>query len=306
GMKNFGDNYVSPWFMSSDDTDVMCGMGEGMSAMTFPLGPKIDPMIPMVTLASGMCADERSKEEELRSIRALRKGDVETSQDARTMQKRWANVAAKRQLFGYQAVVRYFGEPGEKCPEFADINEKQSYMFGMLGGIQAFQLDLANGGTAGVPLDILPKATQALSCLDSKELWGIPDAVLAAQGLAKATLGGDKNDIAVYEAKLSNAAAIGEAKGVRLVQMLEAAVYFSLGDEDKTKQIIRDHVKAKKEMPADPNLKLLDEMATRGILLISDKIWTKHTGQRTPYGQLGTFWDDVAKPSTSLDIDNLL
>ena len=62
GMVSFGNEYMSPWFMASNDTDVMCAMGEGMAAMTFPMGPNIDPMIPMVTLASGMCADEKAKE----------------------------------------------------------------------------------------------------------------------------------------------------------------------------------------------------------------------------------------------------
>ena len=90
GMVSFGNEYITPWFMASDDTDVMCAMGEGMGAMTFPLGPATDPMVPMLTLASGMCADERAKEEELRYIRAMRKNDAEEAQDARTMQKRWA------------------------------------------------------------------------------------------------------------------------------------------------------------------------------------------------------------------------
>ena len=30
GMVSFGNEYMSPWFMASNDTDVMCAMGEGM------------------------------------------------------------------------------------------------------------------------------------------------------------------------------------------------------------------------------------------------------------------------------------
>ncbi|MEZ5507610.1 MAG: hypothetical protein R3F38_17270 [Gammaproteobacteria bacterium] len=69
--------------------------------------------------------------------------------------------------------------------------------------------------------------------------------------------------------------------------MLEVTLYSMQGDEAKTKEAIRNHVKTIQETPANPDLRLLDEMSTRGIRLISDKLWTQHTGQRT----LTTSWD---------------
>lgn len=305
GMVSFGNDYITPWFLASDDTDVMCSMGEGMAAMTFPFSPKSDPMVPMLTLASGMCADERSKEEELRYIRAMRKNDNENAQDARTMQKRWSELAAKRQYFGYQATVRHFGEPGGECPELDDRNDQMSYLFGLLGGLQAFQTDLSNGGTVGVSLDVMPKVLKGIKCVKSDEFWGIPDAIEASADILKANAGGDKAGVAEGLKKLKAASDFGKSKGVRMVQLMEATVYFSMGDADKTKAVIKDHVETKKKVAADPSLKLLDEMATRGIKLISDKMWTQATGQRTPYNALGTFWDDKTE-SKGLDIDQLL
>lgn len=308
GMVSFGNEYITPWFMASDDTDVMCAMGEGMGAMTFPLGPATDPMVPMLTLASGMCADERAKEEELRYIRAMRKNDAEEAQDARTMQKRWAELAARRQYFGYQAVARYFGEPGGECPSFADRNEKLSYMFGLFGGIQAFQTDLSNGGTAGVHLSVLPKSLKGLECLDSDEFWGLPQAIKASVEIMKANIGGEKEALDAGMMQLESAAAVGQKHGVRLVQLVQASLYASMGKEDMAKQVIRDHVKLKKTVAANPDLKIIDEMTTRGLRLLSDKMWTQNTGQRTPYNALGTFWDDSTASSSSeaMDIDELL
>ncbi|HET8706950.1 MAG TPA: hypothetical protein VFM46_11680 [Pseudomonadales bacterium] len=305
GMVSFGNGYIMPWFMGSDDTDVMCSMGEGMAAMTFPFSPKSDPMIPMLTLASGMCADERSKEEELRYIRAMRKNDTENAQDARTMQKHWAELAAKRQYFGYQATVRHYGEPGENCPELDDRNDQMAYLFGLLGGLQAFQTDLSNGGTVGVPLDVMPKVLKGIKCVKSDEFWGIPDAVSASADILKANAGGDKAGVADGLKRLKAASDFGKSKGVRMVQLMEATVYFAMGDAENTKKVIKDHVESKKKMPANPDLKLMDEMATRGIKLISDKMWTQATGQRTPFNSLGTFWDDKTE-SKALDIDQLL
>ena len=56
GLVSFGNNYVTPWFVASEDTDIMCAMGEGMSGLAYPMGPNVDPMIPMLALASGTCA----------------------------------------------------------------------------------------------------------------------------------------------------------------------------------------------------------------------------------------------------------
>ncbi|RLT98702.1 hypothetical protein [Ketobacter sp.] len=306
GMVSFGNEYMSPWFMASNDTDIMCAMGEGMAAMTYPMGPNIDPLIPMVTLASGMCADEKAKQEELRFLRAMNKNDVPTAQDARTLQKRWTRLAAQRQYFGYQAAVRYFGEPGEECPDFHDDNEEMAYMFGMFGGMQAVQMDLAVGGAAGVPLDVLPRAMDGLKCVDSDKFWGIPNAVAAVVDITKARLDDDKAAIQLGMDRLNLAARTGEAEGVRMVHLIEAAMYMTQGDENGIKNVIRKHVKMKEEYPANPKLNLLDEMATRGLVLISDKLWTEHTGQRTPFGKFGTFWDDQLIPADTLDIDDLL
>ena len=306
GMVSFGNDYIKPWFMASTDTHIMCAVGEGMAPMTFPLGPNIDPMIPMVTLASGMCASNKAKDEELRYIRAMRKNDVADAMDARTMQKRWMQLAAERQYMGYQAVVRYFGEPGDKCPKFDDHNERMSYLFGLFGGFQAFQTDLANGGTAGVPLGIMPKALKGLTCLDNKEFWGLPEAIPAMVEIMKAKIGSDQAAIDEGTAKLKEAEKIGNQEGVRMVQLLEATLYASQGDDEKTKDVIRNFVKTGQERPANPKLRLLDEMAARGIQEISDKLWTENTGHRTPYNQLGTFWDDKMKTDSSVNFKDLL
>lgn len=305
GMVGFSNDYASPWFLASEDTDVMCGMGEGLSAMTYPMGPNADELIPMLSLAAGTCADERSKEEELRYIRAMRRNDTETAQDARTMQKRWLALAAKRQYFGYQAGVRAWGEPGGACPELANRNEQMSYLMGLLLGVQSFQSDFALGGSM-VPTDTVAKVMTGMTCLESDDFWGLPAAVLSMTDIMLAGAGGDKVALEMGYAKLNRASDVGERDGVRMVQALQASLYAMQGNEELTKQVIRDHVASKKEVPPSAQFKLMDEMSTRTIKLISDKLWTQATGQRTPYGKLGTFWDDKPALESALDIDDLL
>ncbi len=305
GMVGFSNEYAAPWFLASEDTDVMCGMGEGLSAMTYPMGPNADALVPMLSLASGMCADERSKEEELRYIRAMRRNDIESAQDARTLQKRWLALAAKRQYFGYQAGVRAWGEPGNTCPELSDRNDQMSYLMGLLLGLQAFQSDFALGGTL-VPPDTVSKVMGGMSCIGSNDFWGVPIAALSMSEIILANAGDDQAALEIGYNKLERASLVGERDGVRMVQALQASLFAMQGKEERVKQVIRDHVASKIETPASVQFKLMDMMATRTIKLVSDKLWTQATGQRTPYGKLGTFWDDKPALGNALDIDDLL
>ena len=305
-MVNFNYDYASPWFMASDDTNVMCAMGEGMGGIIYPMGPNVDPLIPMLTLSSGMCAFEKSQEEELRYIRAMRKNDVEGAQDARTQQKRWMSVAAQRQYFGYQAMIRAYGEPGGECLQFDSSSEEMSYFFGLLVGIQGFQSDFASGGEVGVPTDTVSKVINGLKCLDSDKYWGMPEAISLMGDIILAAAGDNQAELEAGYAKLDAAAKVGERQGVRMVQALQAQLFVMQSKDERAKQVIRDHVASIKRIAPNPDFRLMDLMATRQIRSASDKLWTEATGQRTPYGKLGTFWDDKPKLESGLDIDDLL
>jgi hypothetical protein len=122
--------------------------------------------------------------------------------------------------------------------------------------------------------------------------------------LAAAT--GDHAALQAADADLSAASAIGEAQGVRLAQALQATLYTTQGNIEGARQVIREHVASKEKHPPNPNYKLLDSLATRRLTSISDQLWTRATGHRTPYGKLGTFWDDPPKPESSLDFEDLL
>ena len=306
GMVTFNNEFATPWFLSSEDTDIMCGMGEGMGGMIYPMGPNVDVLLPMISLASGMCAYEKSLEQELRYLRAMRQNDVENAQDARTMQKRYMALSAQRQYLGYKAAVRAFGEPGEECPRLDDRNERMAYLMGLLVGLQAFQADFATGGSAGVSTDIVSKVTAGMKCIDSDEFWGLPDAIASMMDVMLAAAGDEGDKLEAGYARLQRAADVGERNGVRMVQALQAQLYAMQGKPEKAKQVIRDHVASIKRTAPNPDFKLMDLMATRTIRGISDKMWTKATGQRTPFGKLGTFWDDKPKLESGLDIDDLL
>lgn len=305
-MVNLGHRYATPWFLASEDIALICATGEGMSGIAYPLGPKVDSLVPMLSVATAICAEERAKEQELRYIRAMHTNDVETAQDARSLENRWLLIAARRNYTGYQAAVRTFGEPDPDCPRLRDRKERLSYLLGLVAGVQAFQMDLATGSTLGIPTDTPSKVLVATQCLNSDDYWGLPDAMRAMSEMMLAAVADDGAALETAEATLNRASAVGEARGVRLVQALQAELYAKQGNIEMAKQVIRNHVASKQQIQPNPQFRLLDSLATRRLTLISDQLWTQATGHRTPYDKLGTFWDDAPTHKTSLRIEDLL
>ena len=302
GMVAFGEDRIMPYFMTTDDADVACAMGESMAPVIGAFGGVTDEFNTMLALSSGMCADLRAKQQELRYIRAIYNNNVTEALDARTAQKTFLALAAKRQWAGYEAIKRVHDVNGE-CPNFRNEAAQLFWMIGLLDGIQAVMADVASESKLGLPLDTVPIVLKGMKCLDNEKWWGLPQGVEAMTMILMPTeipAGIDPAQL------LEDAVKIGNDQGVRMVQMLQAALYAGKGDQDKLKSIIRSHVASKAEVSPIPGVKFLDEVSTMQIQLISDKIWTQATGYRTPYGKLGTFWDDKKAASSALDIDDLL
>lgn len=299
-MVTFGETSMMPYFMASNDTEVLCAMGEGMTPMIMSFGKSVDEMVPMVTMASGMCADLKAKEQELRYLRAMRNNDSTEAQDARTMQKRYLQLSAERNYEGYKAIARRFGDPQEGCPKLSHFQELY-YLMGLVGGIQALLADVQTGGTVGVPMNMGNKVLAGVKCMDNYEWWGLPEGVEAiSMLLLPGEYDKDPNKM------IADARRIGKAKGVYMVNMLLAILYDTKGDQAKLREIIKDHVKTLEANAGDPTLNFLNAMTTRQLELISDRLWTENTGQRTPFGKLGSFWDDKPDQKAALDIEDLL
>ena len=300
----YGKDQMIPYFLSTEDPYVACAMGESLSPVLLSFGEVTDQMTTVVALASGMCADFQAREAELRYLRALRRNDVVEAQDARTQQKRYLALAAKRMVEGYNALVRVYGEPGgDKCPKLKGFDNQLFWMIGLMDGLQAVLADVSSDSKSNIPMSIIPKVVEGVKCLDSEEWWGLPEGIASMVLILLPTELPPGVDDPYKD--LAHSIEVGKSKGVRISQMLEAALYENQGDMAKLKAVIRDHVETKERVPGDPTLRFLDEMATMQIRLISDRMWTEATGQRTPYGKLGTFWDDP-KTSIALDIDDLI
>jgi len=299
----YGKDQMVPYFLSTDDPMVGCAMGESLSPILQSFGSVTDEMTPIIGLASGMCADIQAKEAELRYLRALKANNPIEAQDARTQQKRYMALSAKRMMQGYDALSRIYGKPGYKCPRLKDTNAELFWMLGLMDGILAVLADIGSNSSNNISLSTIPDVIKGTQCLDSDKWWGLPEGM---QSLVQILMPAELPPGVDPYSNLQHSVAIGKRQGVRLTQMLEASLYANNGDTERLKAVIRDHVETTKNTPAAPSLRFLDAIATMQIRMLSDRLWTENTGQRTPFGKLGTFWDDPKAIDSAPDIDDFL
>lgn len=310
GLRFTENNLILPLF-KTDDTAMACVSGEALTPLIVATeGMKADPNEIAVLLYSsaGLCAEQRALEYELRYMRSSKANLIDDAQDARIMQKRESELAARRQYEAYKRLEAYFevkkkAPIGAKCPKFKRDFDQMVYLLGMLSGVQAMVNDIAAQQVVGVPKDIAAKVERAMQCLDNNKWWGAPMATRATIWTLLPGAGEGKGD--AWETLKQNMR-LGERQGVRIAHAMYAMAAQAKGDE----ALMRDAIKqfaATQEAASNPNFRLFDRMAFQIVQNVSDRYWTEKTGSRTPPGSLGKFWDDApAQQDEGVQIDDLL
>jgi hypothetical protein len=307
----FAENHlITPQF-AMDDVTMACVSGEALTPLILgATGVKADvnELSVLLYTSAGLCAEQRALEYELRYMRSSRANLIDDAQDARVMQKRESELAARRQYEAYKHLEAYFevgkkAPIGTKCPKFSRDFDEFVYMLGMISGVQAMVNDIAAQSVVGVPKDIAAKVERGMQCLDNNKWWGAPMALRATIWTLLPGAGEGKGD--PWETLKQNMR-VGERAGVRLPHAMYAMAAQAKGDEALVRDSIRSFA-ATQEAAANPQYRLIDRMAFQIVQNISDRYWTDKTGSRTPPGSLGKFWDDKpVQQDDGVQIDDLL
>ena len=307
----FVERNLVPPMLKDNDVVMACQSGVATAPLimaTQNLGANADQIGTLLYTTAGLCAEMESTENEMRYLRAAKAGQVDEAQDARIAQKRWAELAARRQLIAYERFVHYYEDRydikiGEECTDFHRDFDEFVYMLGLVTGLQAVLNDITAQQAVGVPMDIAAKAERAFTCLDNKKWWGVP---LAARAVIWNVLPGadeGKDVWGAFNASMQQ----GEADGIRLPHAMYALSAFGKDDQARVRDAIRRYVNVKEDFKPNPEYRLADSMAGMIITTLSDRMWTEATGTRTPLGSLGKFWDEKAdKAQSGVDINDLL
>ena len=266
------------------DVGKVCAMGESLAHPLSSLS-RNDPHRAMVIAegVAGLCAEVQAWEADLRVVRARRNlsslGEARASEitDARLQAERAHTVAATRFERSFLQLAERYGPIGEgECPRIKGKDEFV-YLFGLVTGTLALLHDRAGGGELGIALDRPLEVARASGCLDDPSWWHTPTALRAG---AWATIPGSAPEGVDPWALLHEAAASGEASGIRVARAIEVMLAANAGRTDIVEEGIRAWVAAS-EVPEDPEWVLLDEYARVVVLHQSDLLWTAAEGHRT-------------------------
>ncbi len=302
---DYTEDYAIPYTMKGSDPDMVCGLTSSMTPalMSFTeLTYSPDRAAITMYMMAGSCAEEKAHEEALAYLRAFRAQNVNEAKDARIREKRRFAVAAARQYQAYRHMVAEFGEPGGDCPALDDDDEIY-WVLGSIAGMQAVMSDLRSQSAVNVPKDIAMKSVRGLQCVDNVRWWGLPQALQA--GIWVMMPDTAPKGIDPWQ-EMKAASRIATASGVRMAHAIEVVIADGSGNSGQLRDAIRRHADSLQTVPSDPDYRMMDIMADRQILAVSDRLWTEATGSRTPAGSLGTFWDDAPAQLNPLDIDDLL
>lgn len=304
-LVSYGRAEMTPYILTYDDLDMACATGEAMTPFLVSFESVNANPTRLAVLTNSMaavCAQQRALEQELRYIRAIQNGLVAEARDARTLQKRYSALAGARLYESYQRAIKAYGEASEEhCPRLRSDFDELVFLVGHLNGVQALLYDGAADNTLGLPRNIAAKSAIASRCLDNTKWWGAPAGIRASVWTILPMLAPENTD---SWALLHKAAQQGYASGVRLSSALYAVSAYSADNQEELRRAIREF--ANNEQALDSDYAMLNAITNFTVRSISDRMWTEATGERTPFGALGSFWDDVAEPSTSIDIEDLL
>jgi hypothetical protein len=308
----FANNHIVPPILAQDDPDMACATGNALTSVTMStkaMGADPAKMAVLLYTSAGLCAENNALAAELRYLRAAKANQIEEAKDARIEQKRWAEVAARRQyasylLFAEHWESRYKIKLGDKCPSMKKDMDKVTYLLGMISGVQAVTNDIASGGSVNVPKDIAAIAERGMACLDNQKFWGAPNGIRAAIWTLLPGAGDNKPD--PWQV-MKESAAIGEKSGVRLAHALYAVAAQASGDKDKLRDALRTYGHSiAEDKPVNEQYKLIDALARQMVRNIADRYWTENTGIRAADDGFLTFWDETPKDDSGLSLDSLL
>lgn len=308
-LAHYAQDEVVPYALGSGDLDLSaCGTGMGQHQLLASFERVIgrpSKVLLTTNLLAGLCSETQAQEQQLRFARALRDGETEEARDARVESQRLFRRTALRRYQVYRDTVDAFGEFGDgECPSYGSDTEELEFMVGTLTSVQALLSDIQASSSVGVPQDVAAKAGRATTCMDNEKWWGVPNALQAVVWLSVPGTTPDGKD---PWAQLKEAADYGESKGMALPATLYAIAGFGQSNDAREKEGIRQVARIYNAGDTPQDYVLLSEIAYAQALYLSDRIWTRETGQRTPFLSLGDFpGDEDENDDTNFDAGSFL
>lgn len=282
------------------DVDLACRSANANIPTALGISDRNPPprALTILGVTAALCSEQLAMEAQLQAERAWFSltGDARAAEvtDARERERRLRAITAVRLERAFGDLERHFGPVGEGCPKLRNDEDELAYLLGLVGGSAALLQDQSSGGTVGVTTDRLGKVARGAACLDDERWWHVPAALRA--GSWAMVPGSGPADVEPWQA-LADAAARGDATGMRLARAVQAQVAANAGRSDDVKAAVRAFGAV--TATPDPAYRLLDVHASVLVRHQADLIWVAARGHRAP--GIGPLPDDSAAAASSPD-----
>ncbi|HLR16763.1 MAG TPA: hypothetical protein VK099_02730 [Alcanivoracaceae bacterium] len=300
----FSKDEVVSYVLTQPDVDVaICGTGPGLTQLVASLGNVVkDPSYVLfyTDLLTGFCAEAQAYEADLRHIRASHQNQVAIAKDELIASRRWHAIAAERRMKAVAHLTNRYGSlDNDYCPRLFNTNEELAYLLGLTTALQAVRSDLLSGAQVGVPRDLAVQAMRASLCLDNEKWWGTPAAI---RSTVWAFVPGAAPKGANIWRSYKEATDLAQQSSALYPVVLHALGAENQGNEKEMRDALRLAAKIQSsavEFP--PEYALVNTISAAQIEFLSDTIWMRLTGSRTPAAALGTFPDERQQREVNLD-----
>lgn len=308
------ENETYPYVLAQDDPDTACNLGRSFEYFLGSVNEMTDldnAYFAMMPLLSSVCSEYNAREAELRSIRALRKGDVEGAKDARQLQKQWLATTAQRRSNSFDIGIKVYDFQSTlssyECPYLHAELDEISFLLSLTMGALAIKNDAESGMVTGVSRNIVSTILNGANCVDNEKWGGVPQALQATLWILlpnKKPADIKKNNWEILEYASRSSTRVGTHLGNSL-HAVAAEIAGNKAEMYKALTLYKET--AGDEAFNKGDFKLIDKISIGIINDISNVLWTSEVGSRTPFGQLGNLPSTITNANdNSEELDSLL
>lgn len=309
-LSNYAESHATPYMLQQTDIGVACNSGMSLDPLVYSFSrvtASPNTTGTLLQVLAGTCGEREIVEEELRYLRASHDNNTRAMRDARSNTERKYAINATRRMTAFnRAMAAYdydYATEGAACPCFRNNQDEMTFLFGLLSGMQAVLEDARSGGQAGVPRSLAPQVERAAHCVDSVKWAGIPGSLRAA---VWSLLPDTRPDDAIDPWQtLKDNRQVAVNAGFRVAIALEMIVAENVGDDETVAEALAFLVESEEAFIVNPDYQMLDSIALELAMFVSDRIWTRDYGHRTPNNRFGRLTNEPARRE-AIDTDGLL
>jgi hypothetical protein len=313
-LEGIVENETYPYVLAQDDPDTACNLGRSFEYFLGSVNEMTDldnAYFAMMPVLSSVCSEYNAREAELRSIRALRKGDVEGAKDARQLQKQWLAKTAQRRSRAFDLGIETYDFKSTissyECPDLDEELDQLSFLLSLTMGALAIKNDAESGMAAGVSRSIVSTILNGANCVDNEKWGGVPQALQATLWILlpnKKPSDIKKNNWEILEYASRSSTRVGTHLGSSL-HAVAAEIAGNKSELYKALTLYKET--AGDEVFNKGDFMLIDKISIGIINDISNVLWTSEVGSRTPFGQLGNLPPTITEAKDNSDeLDSLL